>query len=72
MEYEVLVEEMTPCGGAKHSIRSFLEVETDDPEGYIREIGRFPVMEVSRNTDGDVVITTGDSKGYVVRYTFSA
>ena len=72
MEYEVLVEEMNPCGGAAHSIKRFMDVETDDPEGYIRENGRFPIMEVAKNTDGNLVITTGDGKGYMIRYTFSA
>ncbi len=71
MEYEVLIEEMNPCGGAAHSTKSFVEVETDDPEDYVRENGRFPIMEVVRNTDGDLVITTGDGKGYMIRYTFS-
>ena len=28
-------------------------------------------MDVSKNTSGDVIITTGDSKGYIVRYTFT-
>lgn len=72
MEYEVLVEEINPCGGSKHSIKTFMEVETNDPEGYVREIARFPVMDVGRNGDGDLVITTGDGKGYLIKYTFSA
>ena len=70
-EYEVLVEEMNPCGGTSHSKKSFLTVETDSPEAYVRENGRFPIMEVAENTDGDTVITTGDGKGYMVRYTFT-
>lgn len=72
MEYEVLVEEINPCGGAQHSVKSFMDVETDDPEGYVRENARFPIMDVGRNTVGDLVITTGDGKGYMTRYTFSA
>ena len=27
--------------------------------------------DVTKNTSGDVIITTGDSKGYIVRYTFT-
>ena len=72
MEYEVLVEEINPCGGAKHCVKSFLDVETDDPEGYVRDNGRFPIMDVGHNADGDLVITTGDGKGYMTLYTFSA
>ena len=71
IEYEVLLEEINPCGGAQHSIKSFLTVETDSPEAYVRENGRFPIMEVSKNIDGDIVITTGDGKGYMIRYTFT-
>ncbi len=70
-EYEVLLEEVNPCGGAKHSTKAFLTVETDSPEAYVREKGRFPIMEVATNTDGDTVITTGDGKGYMARYTFT-
>ena len=29
-------------------------------------------MDVGHNADGDLVITTGDGKGYMTRYTFSA
>lgn len=71
MEYEVLIEEMNPCGGASHAIKSFVDVETDDPEGYVRENARFPIMEVAHNAGGDLVITTGDGKGYMIRYTFT-
>lgn len=71
MEYEVAVEEMTPCGGSKHAIRSFMEVETDDPVGFVRENGRFPILEVGQNADGDTVVTTGDEKGYRIRYVFT-
>lgn len=72
MEYEVLIEQINPCGGVAHSIKSFAEVETDDPEGYVRENARFPIIESGRNADGDLVITAGDGKGYLTRYTFSA
>lgn len=70
-EFEVLVEEINPCGGLSHAKKSFLTVETDDPEGYVCTNGRFPIMEIANNTDGDLVITTGDGKGYLVRYTFT-
>lgn len=70
-EYELILEQMTPCGGPSHAIKSFLTVETDSPEAYVRENGRFPIMEVAKNTDGDTVITAGDGKGYMDRYTFT-
>lgn len=48
-----------------------IEAEAESPEAYVKEHGIFPVMDVSKNTSGDVIITTGDSKGYIVRYTFT-
>lgn len=70
-KYELLTEACTPCGGTAHAIRTILEVETDDPERYVRENGVFPIMDVGKNSDGDLVITTGDGKGYITKYTFS-
>lgn len=69
-EYEVVKEEITPCGGSKHAVRTIFTVEAESPEAYVRENGRFPILEVARNTDGDIVIMTGQS-GYVDRYTFT-
>lgn len=70
-EYEVLVETINPCGGAKHSNKEFIEVETDNPENYVKENGQFPIMETLIDTAGDTVIITGDGNGYIIRYTFT-
>lgn len=70
-EYEVLMESINPCGGDRHSIKDIFEVETDDPEAYVRENGQFPITEIGRNKNGDLVIHTGDGKGYKVTYTFT-
>ena len=70
-EYEVFVETINPCGGSRHAQSEFIDVEAESPEAYVKEHGIFPVMDVSKNTSGDVIITTGDSKGYIVRYTFT-
>ena len=58
-EYEIIVESMTPCGGAKHAIRTIIEAEADSPEAYVEQHKRFPIRDISR-TDGAVVITTGN------------
>ena len=60
-EYEILVETMNPCGGASHAKK----------ESYVREHGKYPILETIQNPNGDVTIVTGDSKGYLIRYTFS-
>ncbi|MCI5700959.1 MAG: hypothetical protein MR308_11375 [Lachnospiraceae bacterium] len=70
-EYEVFVEEINPCGGENHRKKELIEVEADSPEAYVKAKGRFPIMDTAVNDDGSIVITTGDGKGYMVRYTFS-
>lgn len=70
-EYEVLKVSINPCGGEEHAIKEFLEVETDDPLAFVDSNTRFPLMEQGQNSDGDLVITCGDGKGYFVRYTFT-
>lgn len=70
-EYEVSTEYINPCGGSEYAIRDIIEVETDDPVEYVRKEGRFPIMEVTTDKNGDLLVITGDSKGYFIRYTFS-
>ena len=38
---------------------------------YVKENGRFPIMEMTKSANGDDVIITGDGNGYYIRYTFS-
>lgn len=71
VEYEVLVETINPCGGEAHSKREFIDVETESPEAYVQAQGRYPILDIGKTADGDVVITTGDGKGSMVRYTFT-
>ena len=70
-EYEIFVEEINPCGGEKHSKKTLIEAEADSPEAYVKENGRFPILESILNENGDVVIMTGDNHGSIVRYTFT-
>ena len=70
-EYEIFVEEINPCGGEKHSKKTLIEAEADSPEAYVKENGRFPILESILTENGDVVIVTGDNHGSIVRYTFT-
>ena len=70
-EYEVYIEEINPCGGSQHAKKSIIEIEAESPEAYVKANGRFPIMEISKNSNGDEVIITGDGNGYYIRYTFS-
>ena len=46
-------------------------MEEESPEAYVRANGRFPIMDITQNANGDTVITTGDGKGNFLKYTFS-
>lgn len=70
-DYEIFIEEINPCGGEKYSKKTLIEAESDSPEAYVKEYGRFPVLESTHNGSGDVVIVTGDNQGSFVRYTFT-
>ena len=67
-DYEIIVESMTPCGGSKHAIRTIIEAEAESPEAYVEQNKRFPIRDISRTSDGGMVITTGNESGYIVRY----
>lgn len=71
-EYEVFMEDINSCGGEQHAKKELIEVEADSPEAYVKENGRFPILDISENVNGDTVIITGDGNGNFVRYTFTA
>ena len=68
-EYEIIIETINPCGGDRHSQQEIIEANIESPEAFVKEKGRFPIIDKIENPDGGVV--TGDGKGYMVRYTFS-
>ena len=70
-EYEVFIEDINSCGGEQHAKKELIEVETDSPEAYVKENGRFPILDITKNTNGDTVITTGDGKGNFLKYIFT-
>ena len=70
-EYEVFIEDINSCGGEQYAKKELLEVEADSPESYVKETGRYPIIEISENDKGDTVILTGDGNGNFLRYTFS-
>lgn len=69
-QYEVLQQDINPCGGERNALTRLYDVETDDPTAYVRENGQFPISDTGKNADGDLVITTADGKGNLVRYIF--
>ena len=61
-EYEVFIEDINACGGEQYAKKELIEVETDSPEEYVKINGRFPILDITKNSDGDTVIITGDGK----------
>ena len=70
-DYEVMVEDINPCGGPDRPRKEFIDVRCDDPVAWVRAHCRYPITEANDTSDGDLVITTGDSFGLAMRYTFS-
>ena len=73
-EYEVIREIFNLCPGNQMRDIFIEEIELPeqaDLEAYVKENGRFPILESTRNESGDVVIVTGDNQGSFVRYTFT-
>lgn len=70
-EYEVLIETVNPCGGEAHREEGIARSLRRRPESYVAQNGRYPVIDSGKNAAGDSVITTGDGKGILIRYTFT-
>lgn len=68
--YEVLIEEIIPCGGGESPSTQMIEVEAESPRAYVEEHGKFPIIDEGKDLKGDIVFTTGDGKGVFVKYTF--
>lgn len=62
-EYEVFIEDINSCGGEQYAKKELIEVEAESPEAYVKANGRFPIISIAENADGDTVITTGDGVG---------
>ncbi len=70
-EYEIYIEDINPCGGSQYAKKEIIEAEAESPASYVQEHGRFPILEITKNANGDVVIRTGDGKGNFINYTFT-
>lgn len=70
-EYEILIETINPCGGEAHAQKEIIEAEAESPEAYVKENGRYPVIDHVQMSNGDTQIITGDGAGRHGRYTFT-
>ena len=69
-EYELCIETMNPCGGSEYAQRDFKDVETDNPEAWVKANAPLPILDISE-AGGSIIITTGDGHGYITRYMFT-
>ncbi len=69
-EYEVLIEEIIPCGGEDKPSKNMIEVTAESPRAYVEANGKYPIIDEGHTAQGDLVFTTGDGKGVFVKYTF--
>lgn len=53
-EYEIIIETINPCGGDRHSQQEIVEAKIESPEAYVKEKGRFPIIDKIENPDGGV------------------
>lgn len=69
--YEVMVEIINRCAGPGRAKKDFREVEAESPESYVAANSPYPVMDTGRTPEGDLIISTGDGKGSMIRFTFT-
>ena len=55
-EYEVFIEDINSCGGEQYAKKELIEVEAESPEVFVKENGRFPIIGISKNSNGDTVL----------------
>lgn len=68
---EIIIEDMTPCGGEQYAIRRIVEEEIESPMAYVQANKRFPDVRETVNKRGDTVIIASNPVGYKTRYTFT-
>lgn len=71
MQYEITVENITPCGGEKYARREILEAEADSPMDYVAAHKLFPDVRLLRESEDETVIVASNPAGYQTRYTFT-
>lgn len=69
--YEVNIENVHPCRGPQRIQTELIEIEADSPEEYVKETDFNPIIESHTEKNGDVVITTLSTAGYINKYTFT-
>ncbi len=70
-EFEIFVENMTSCGGEKYAKRELKEVTGESPEACVKKLSPWPIIDVRKNQEGDLVYLCGDCNGNLIRYTFT-
>jgi len=55
--YELIIETRQPsCGGKPPKVYQFLDIQTDDPETYVRQREPDAELEITAGTDGSLTV----------------
>lgn len=68
--YEIVLEEMNPCGGEAYRSVHITEADTDDPVQYVRTHTDEGDIQ-SETLPGGSVQVTWSHRGYTKRFTFT-
>ena len=71
MEYELVREIKNQCPNNQMRDIFFEEVETDDPEGYVRQMLKGWNVSVSSQIHGGVVTVFADCDGLIQKFIFT-
>ena len=71
MEYEMVREIKNLCPNNQMRDIFFEEVETDDPEAYVRQMLKGRAVSVSSQCDGGVVTVFADCDGLIQKFIFT-
>lgn len=48
-EYEVLVEDINPCGGKAYAKKEIIEIEAESPKAYVQVMAGIPLWTLRKN-----------------------
>ncbi|MGN1027758.1 MAG: hypothetical protein ACI4P4_15295 [Faecousia sp.] len=69
--YELIIERhQPPCGGKPPKVVTMQTVSTDDPVAYVRALEKDGELQVTRNPDGEIVVSL-DAGVNQVKYSFT-
>jgi len=69
-EYELVIESYNPCGGTAYAQKKFMEIETDDPEKFVKEYALVDHVDIFSQSNEELILIV-EENGYVQKYYFT-